>query len=113
MAVTMNIKLVLGENVKLYRKKKNLTQEQLSEMIGINAKALSKIETGSKFVSSELLESICKTLEVSASALFYDNISEVGESGFAKIEKIIDEKIGKLSKEMKNDLRSVLRSSEE
>lgn len=107
MAVKMNIKVVLGENVKLYRKKRNLTQEALSEMLGINAKALSKIETGSKFVSSELLESICKTLKVSASALFYDNISEIGDSGFAKIEKIIDEKMGNVSKELKREFRSV------
>jgi len=67
----MTIKGVFGKNLRYYRKLKRLSQEELSEKVDITAKHLSAIETGSSFVSAELLESLMRTLEVSASALFY------------------------------------------
>ena len=40
-----NFKSGLGSNIKLLRKLRNITQEELSEIIGIHSRQLSKIET--------------------------------------------------------------------
>ena len=104
----MDLKIVLGKNVKFYRKKSNLSQDALSEMLGISPKHMSKIETGEKFVSAEMLALLCKTLKVSASALFYNNDSDIGDDGFGKIERIIENKAANMTKELKDELRSIL-----
>lgn len=51
-----NFKLGVGHNLKLIRKAKGITQEDLASIIGIHPRQLSKIETGEHFPS-------CKTLE--------------------------------------------------
>ncbi len=60
----------LGINIKKYRKSRNLCQEQLSEMVGIQPRQMSKLETGVHFPSAKTLESICITLDVSPKELF-------------------------------------------
>ena len=66
----MDIKALFGENLKHYRKKRHLSQEQLSEKVDISAKHLSKIERGVTFVSADLLEKLSDCLEISAAQLF-------------------------------------------
>ena len=61
---------LLGENVQKFRKKMNLTQNELSEKIGISQKHLSDIETGTKFPSSGIIEKISGELNVSVALLF-------------------------------------------
>lgn len=79
------IKKQFGEQLKLYRKLKTFTQEQLAEKIGINLRQLARIEAGESFVSAETLFNICKTLEISPSVLFDFNIeTEVLLTGSGK-----------------------------
>ena len=66
----MNIKKVFGEKVKRIRKKRNLTQEQLAELIDISPRNLSKIEVGACFVKAETLEKLLKALDISTEELF-------------------------------------------
>ena len=66
----MNIKKELGEKIKRLRKKRNLTQEQLAEMIEIAPRNLSGIEVGANFVKAETLEKILLALDVSSEELF-------------------------------------------
>ncbi len=66
----LNIPRLFGEQVKKYRNKKGLTQEQLSERLGISQKHLSIIETGTQFASASLIEKISKELNVPPSLLF-------------------------------------------
>ncbi len=70
------IKKNFGEQLKFYRKLKNLTQEKLAEKIGINLRQLARIESGESFVSTETLYNICNILEISPKLLFDFNISE-------------------------------------
>ena len=65
-----SIQQMLGENVRRYRKSRNLTQEQLSEKLGISQKHLSIIETGTQFASASLIARISSVLEVSPGDLF-------------------------------------------
>lgn len=51
----MDIKKTFGEKIKRLRKAKNLTQEQLAEMINIAPKNLSKIEVEQVLCLQKLL----------------------------------------------------------
>jgi len=66
----MDIKGVFSANLKHYRKKKRLSQEQLSEKVDISVMHLSKIERGLTFISADLLEKLSENLEISAAHLF-------------------------------------------
>ena len=64
------IKKGVGEQLKLLRSIKNLTQEALAERIGINLRQLARIEAGESFISSDTLLKICTALEISPKSLF-------------------------------------------
>ena len=65
-----SIQCLFGRNVKLYRKQAGLTQEQLSERLGVSQKHLSIIETGTQFASAGLIGRISEELKVSPGDLF-------------------------------------------
>ena len=96
------IPVLFGRNVKKYRKLAKLTQEQLSERIGVSQKHLSIIETGTQFASASLIARLADTLNVSPGELFG------GANGDMKreIEKMRDEIMAMVSNEMRrqNDL---------
>jgi len=60
----------LGENIRLYRTKLNLTQEMLGEKVGVSAQAVSKWESDSSLPDTALLPQIAAALNVSIDALF-------------------------------------------
>ena len=66
----MNIKKEFGEKIKRMRKNRNLTQEQLAEMIDISPRNLSGIEVGANFVKAETLEKILIALNITTEELF-------------------------------------------
>ena len=66
----MSIIDYFGQNLKFLRKEKGLTQEQLSEMINIDIRQYSRIETGKGFPSLTTLDKICEVLDVSPAYLF-------------------------------------------
>ena len=73
----MKLKKLLGEIIKRLRKSRNLTQEQLAEMIEIAPRNLSRIEVGESFVTAETLEKLLYALNVTAEELFsYEHIRE-------------------------------------
>lgn len=87
-----NVKKLLGKKIKYYREKANLTQEQLSEKIGINNRSISLIECGTTFVSAETLTNIVSALNINFKKLFdfddeYSNNKEVKEKLLELIEK--------------------------
>ncbi len=67
---SMDFKKSFGEKLKRLRKNKNLTQEQLAEMIDVDPRNLSRIEVGSSFVKAETLEKILNALDVTTEQLF-------------------------------------------
>ncbi|GFI55771.1 hypothetical protein IMSAG013_00822 [Clostridiales bacterium] len=56
----------LGERLKYYRKKSNITQAQFSEKIGVSEHYVRLIENGYSVPSVALFIQICKTLEIPA-----------------------------------------------
>ncbi len=81
----MDIKKTFGEKIKRLRKAKNLTQEQLAEMINIAPKNLSKIEVGTCFVSAETLENLVVALDTTTEELFANNHIKLSEELLAGI----------------------------
>lgn len=62
----------LGKNIKKYRKLRGLTQEKVAELIDVEVRTLSLIETGNNFVSAKTLNKLSQTLNVSPSDLLED-----------------------------------------
>lgn len=105
----VNIRKIFGENVKYYRKKLGLSQEQLAERLEISTNHLSVIETGTKFVTYKLLEKIVCELQVLPATLFYTSSPiESDESKVNKINLIIDDELNSTSSRIHNRLREIL-----
>lgn len=69
----MLLKKQLGQKIQELRKSKKYTQEQFSEMIGIDPKNVSKIENGINYPAPETITSIAKALSVDIYELFVFN----------------------------------------
>ncbi|MED3995300.1 helix-turn-helix domain-containing protein [Peribacillus sp. NPDC096447] len=66
---------LIGKNIKTIRKQKNLTQEALSEMCGLQTSFLAGIERGDRNITLQTLERIIDGLEVEPQELFtFSNI---------------------------------------
>lgn len=63
-------KKMLGARIKELRKRKNLSQNKLSEKISIESNYLSRIEVGASYPSLEVLERIADALKVEMKTLF-------------------------------------------
>lgn len=67
----------VGKIIKSERKKRNLKQENLADKIGVEAKTLSKVETGKVFISASLLSKLANFFEISPVDFFkFDSIME-------------------------------------
>ena len=64
------LKKQLGNKIQALRKRKKLTQEKFAELIGIDAKNVSKIENGNNYPTPETLTAIANALEVDIYELF-------------------------------------------
>jgi len=60
----------LSDNIKTFRQKQSLTQEQLATSLGVSPQAVSKWETGASIPDSVLLVDLANALDVSLDALF-------------------------------------------
>ena len=64
----------IGNQIKKYRNRKGISQEELGAAVFVTGKHLSYVETGTKAPSLELLILIANALEVSADDLLVDNL---------------------------------------
>ena len=69
----MNTQKLFGKRVKELRKQKNITQEQLSEMLGVFQKQIGNIETGTTFTTMNNIEKLAQIFEVEIQDLFAFN----------------------------------------
>ena len=79
----MGIKKLLGKKLKEIRKSKNLTQEQVAEMIGVETPSISNIENGKYYPSAENLDKLMDVLNITPNELFncasYENSEKIIE----------------------------------
>lgn len=102
----MNSKEIFGINLRHFRKLNKLTQEELSEKLGVTAIHLSRIENGKSFITAELLDSLCLIFNLSPATFFYTTQEFSGDDSlFAKIDFIIDEELKQLGIDLKERIR--------
>lgn len=72
--------LILIENIKFYRKKQNLTQEQLAELADLSSSYIKQIESAKIFKNLTFYTTfkIAKALNVDVSELFKKNNTKIG-----------------------------------
>ena len=93
-------------NLKYYRKKKRLSQEQLSEEVDISVMHLSKIERGLTFVSADLLEKLSDNLGVSVARLFCrENENIYDDDVLKKFDRITEKHLIRAMEGIKGDIR--------
>lgn len=91
----MELKWIVIENIKKYRKQKKISQMKLAELCDTSTSYIGEIEIGKKFPSIAMIEKIATVLEIMPHKLFmHDN-----ENNFEKFEaehkKIIIKKLQK------------------
>lgn len=60
-----DIKKIFGYNLKILREAKNLTQEQLAELLNLQTyQTINRIENAKSFVTSDLLARLCNFFKV-------------------------------------------------
>ena len=60
----------LGQNIQKARKLKNLSQNELADLLNISREHLAKIETAKRRISLKLLFSLCDSLNITEQELF-------------------------------------------
>lgn len=85
------MKLTIGENIRSFRRKNDMTQEQLAQRLGVTYQSVSRWENGTTYPDLELLPAISELLSVTVDEL-------IGMPQFEK-EKAADEAFDELSRE--------------
>ena len=68
----MNLKIILGKNVKYHRFKMNYTQEKLAEKLGVSSNYIGRLERGQHSPSLTKIEMIAKALNIKPFELFIE-----------------------------------------
>lgn len=83
----------IHENLKLARKKTNLTQQQVADSIGISRQAISQWESGKSTPDVETLQLLCKLYNITPNELLIESEnlpkainSNINSTGFKKKE---------------------------
>lgn len=66
----MALKEAFAQRLKEIRKKRGLTQEKLAELVEVAPRHISFIETAKSFPSADLIERLCKVLQISYADIF-------------------------------------------
>lgn len=66
----MNEQKLFGKRIKELRKQRNLTQEELSEKLGVFQKQIGNIETGTTFTTMANLAKLAEVFDVDIKDLF-------------------------------------------
>lgn len=72
----------IGHYIKISRKKNNLTQARLAEMVNLSTKHIQNIESNKYLLSLDKLVEICKVLNVTPNYLLQDDIERAKEEQF-------------------------------
>ncbi len=67
----MDDKLILKNNLKTTRLEKNISQQQLADMVGVSRNTISSIETGQFNPTAKLALILCIALDKKFEEIFY------------------------------------------
>lgn len=72
-----DIKYIIADNVRLYRKQRNLTQLELAERADLLVDSIKRVECGSRTMSLENFMRIAEALDVPLSYLIYESLVNI------------------------------------
>ena len=67
----MKTELILKNRLKEVRKEKNISQQELAEMVGVSRNTISSLETGQYEPTAKLAYILCIALDMKFEELFY------------------------------------------
>ena len=82
---------MLNENLKIFRKAKNLSQEELAIRLNVVRQTVSKWEQGLSVPDADMLIAISGELETPVSVLLGETVSEPKEDGIKEISEKLEE----------------------
>lgn len=86
-----NFKKLIGERVRYYRNLRNLTQEQLAEIMEFNTKSISLLENGHNYIALNKVPKLCEALDIEPYQLFiFDKRNVRTENIKADIQEILN-----------------------
>lgn len=80
----------IGKFISKCRKKQNLTQEQLAEMLGISDRAISKWENGNCMPDASNIPELCKILNITINDLFSGEIVDTKDNNKKLEENLLE-----------------------
>ena len=95
---------IIGKRIQELRKRRGITQEQLSEAAGISPHYLSALERGIYNVKLEILVKILNYLDCSADEVFCDVVNKSCAVSVSRL----SERLGKLPEEEQNKILAVV-----
>lgn len=108
----MSVKETFIKNLKFFRKKKGLTQNQLTLEIDMGLGYINSVEQGIFFPQPDVIDLIANALGIRSALLFDEkatpeNIVSNADDDF--IEKITDKMISKIRKNLKSDFYEAIK----
>ena len=79
----------LGQRIKQYRMARKLSQDDLAAAIAITTGHVSKIETGRRYPSLEIIVSIANTLDITSDDLLVDNLKHSTPMAGTEIHRLL------------------------
>ena len=94
----------IGKNIRAYRMRKKMRQEDLAELTGLSVTYLGMVERGEKLPALETFIRILNALEVSSDVI----LADVLKVGYEVKSSIITEELSKLSAEERERVYDVI-----
>lgn len=83
-------KVTNNNNVRLYRKQRNLTQLELAERADLAVDSIKRVERGSRTMSLENFMRIADALDVPLSYLLYESLNKISMT--ERIQNVLNDK---------------------
>jgi|JI10StandDraft_1071094.scaffolds.fasta_scaffold991691_2 transcriptional regulator with XRE-family HTH domain len=88
--VNKELTKLFGRNLQLAREAHGFTREELAEKANVSPQNLARIESGQRFLSSDLLVKLSKSMQIQIAELFKeDDRSKSTAPAWRKIEKLL------------------------
>jgi transcriptional regulator with XRE-family HTH domain len=106
----MRLREIFSKNIKFYRTKNKLSQQELAEKCETATNYISEIETGRKFPSIEMIEKLSTVLNVPAWSFLYASTQEDKEESpvIAPCDTLADEKKEKMLSEIFSEIQKII-----
>lgn len=80
----------IGMRVRMFRRKKGLTQEELAEIVDISVPHMSHIETGNTKLSLPVFVALAEALDIRADDLLYDHPTATSGAALEEIARVLE-----------------------